>query len=192
MSRYYLNRSGESEGPFDPTELAPLLDDNYYVCAEGGTEWVFAADVPELAASVPVKYYAFVNGESVGPYTADEVKAIYAPDLQVCPVTGGDWIPASQVSGLAPSAPAAPPQPAAPPKAAAPVPPGAPTAAKDDNASAVDAPPDDLPPKLQELWRVSRNAPDELLIQQKKKHWKKYYKNERVVILAELDRRGLK
>lgn len=141
------------------------------------------------------RFYAFIAGTVSGPFEIDELKKILRPELQVCIEGTEEWKLAGTVPELTQylfsvQTPVTPPS---MPKSyqgqgvqSSPLKEPQPKAAKPAEAA-----PKDLPPKLKELWIIARNAPDELLIEQKKVHWKKFHKNERMIIEAELARRGL-
>lgn len=214
--RYFALIDGVAQGPFTVLELAKFPGQDYYVCPEGGTAWVRAGDVlggsTEGASAAP-RYYAYVGSQMYGPFAPDGLKAYLKPDLQVCAEGGQEWQAARDVPAFATLMASAAPVVSAPagvaafppgafgprPVAAAPPgatsPPGAggrmvatPTAKHDAPESA----PKDLPPLLKELWLICRNASDELLFEQKSKHWKSYYKTEQKIIAAELTHRGVK
>lgn len=172
-TRYYTYIAGQTQGPYTVDHLKPFLQPGLMVCREGTESWVAAKDVPELAAQTSVP----------------SPSALAMP-----PLTGG--APGSAAHRLSPLAapsplagsPSAAPLPAGGP---APAPLPAPMPARSASA-APEAAPRDLPPLLKELWLICRNASDELLAEQKKKQWKKFFKNEQAIISAEIARRGLK
>lgn len=118
-----------------------------------------------------MRYYAFIAGAVAGPYEAADLVPLLQPDLQVCPEGEDAWGRAAEFPELAAMIRAAP---AAPPVRAV-----------------RESPPEDLAPKLQELWRICRASSDDLLQEQRIKNWKEYFAPEREIILAELKRRSL-
>lgn len=136
------------------------------------------------------RYYAFLAGEVSGPYAAADLKVFLQPELQVCLEGANVWMRAADVIELAAlmiaPGPVFPPSPGlAGPLVAGPglAPAPAPVAAE--------PPPKDLPPKLREFWVICRNASDDLLKAQKTTFWKEYFKNEKEILTAEIQRRGL-
>ena len=127
------------------------------------------------------RYYAWLNDAVAGPFAPEELRGLnLTRESQVC-VEGSDaWVSASALPDLALLFAPAP----------ARMPPSLVTSAPaSSSAPRHDTPPADLPPKLRELWLICRHAPDELLLEQKKKYWKKYFKNEHEIIEAEIARR---
>ncbi len=170
MSRYYAFLAGSVSGPFEPAELGRILQPDLQVCAEGTEEWRAARDVEELASILPRSSAPVpppLPTLSVGP-----------PPLPSSPATPPALPPLAMPGAVPPGVKTAPPGVAAGAPAARPRP-------------AEEGAPRDLPPKLRELWVICRNAPDELLLEQKKKYWKQFFKNEQQIVAAEMKRRNL-
>lgn len=110
------------------------------------------------------------------------------PDLQVCAEGAEAWAKASDVPELAAFLGSRPASILPPPltTSAAPV-----RTAPAARAPGADSPPRDLAPKLRELWIICRNASNDLLLEQKTKHWKTFFKTEQEIIVAECKHRGL-
>jgi hypothetical protein len=142
-----------------------------------------------------MRYYAFVAGNVSGPFQPEELKSILQSELLVCVEGSEGWVKAADVEELAallmvPSIP--PPRPGSGPgPIAGAAPPGMAKAAAGGAVAGSDAPPRDLAPKLRELWVICRNASDDLLREQRAKHWKAFFKTEQEIIAAEITRRGL-
>lgn len=168
-ARYYTYIAGQTQGPFTVDHLKPFLQPGLLVCREGSDSWVAAKDVPELAAETPSTSTLAMPpllGAAPGS-AANRLSLLAAPS----PLSGSPSPDLRSVGGTAPL-------PAPMPARSA--------------AAAPEAAPRDLPPLLKELWLICRNASDELLLEQKKKHWKRFFKNEQEIIGAEIARRGLK
>lgn len=131
--RYFVYREGGAEGPWGLSELTGKIARETWVCVEGGTEWLPAGSVPELATC-------------------------FAP-VQTSPPSAPNML--SPDAGLI------------------------------EAGLVEDPPPADLPDSLKNLWRVCRRADDALLLEQKKAHWRRYFKNEQAIIEAEIARRKI-
>lgn len=221
-TRWFALIDGAAAGPFTAAELsgrgADLLvcaeGQSAWVAAVTFPE--LASVVVSSPSGAPARigstrYYAYIAGQMHGPYEVDNLKPFLQPELMVCREGSQDWLMARDVSELA-VAQAAPPsgspaRSALQPVAFAPV-----TPASAASAPAAPAPaskpvagagvvkaggvpetaPRDLPPLLKEFWMICRNASNELLVEQKAKHWKRFFKNEQQIIATEMERRGLK
>ena len=128
------------------------------------------------------QYYIYSNDQSQGPFSVDEIKAQYHPDLYVCPLGGSDWVLAAGIPELQPSAA---PDPALAPQLEVQ------SVVKQEVAKPVEAeqPPADLPEQIKELWKICRSSESELLADQAKKYRKKYFKQELKIIQDEITRR---
>lgn len=115
------------------------------------------------------RYYAYIDDQVHGPFATDELRPVLSLELQVCAEGEEAWQRAGDIIELAALLVVPETLPAPEPR---------------------EGPPDDLPPLLRHFWLVCRNASEQLLAEQKSKHWKKYFKNEQAIIFSELERRG--
>ncbi len=179
--------------------------------ATAGAATAPARAVPSPAVSAPggaSRYYAYIAGQLHGPYEVENLKPFLQPDLMVCREGSQEWVAAKDVPELKVESSIPPPsgapvnaalQPVAfAPPAAGPAAPGGPAprpgpgAVSGKTGGVPEAAPRDLPPLLKEFWMICRNASDDLLAEQRAKHWKKFFKNEQQILAAELGRRGIK
>ncbi|RMH54641.1 MAG: hypothetical protein D6679_13125 [Candidatus Hydrogenedentota bacterium] len=146
MTRFYLFRDGEVDGPYEGNDLVGRVRADEPVCVEGEAEWREASAFPELFGSSAVS----------PPLPATNNPGQSERSESVAVEAGSTSSPVAQ--------------------------PSVPAEEKKGTEGGID---------LERLEKICRAAGDDLLLRQKKKHWREYYPSEQAVIEKEILRRNL-
>lgn len=138
------------------------------------------------------KWYLYVDEEVIGPFTKDQLRERLDEETLVCEAGSEDWQSAKDVPELtsllaseeqaSPNAGESASTPSATPSS---------TRATETAAEAETKADETIEPTLESLQSICERADNDDLMEQYEQHWEKYDSEERRVILAEIDNRGL-